>query len=444
LPQHELSAEPLPRSGTGFARVSPANRGLRSALAALTCTLLAASSVHAGGFEAPTLYTARHQGMGGTAIGYVDDPSAAYHNPAGLQGVHGLSVLGDVSMLLAYETGSPAAPASASGIQSELIVAPFFMLAGAYRVAPWLSVGLATMPVASGGAEYEYPVPGAIEYEYNAARLVMYELTPLISLNIPKDAVVPGELSVGAGYRMSLATFERQQGARDNPQVLDLDLTGHDFAGFRVGIQYKPSRFFSIGAVYRNKIEIKTRADSATLLGLPATGVELPFVLPSQFGGGMRSDIDRLGVAFDAVYTWGGENQQNPLTASIAGNPAVVPNVFDWQDSLTLHFGFEFRLGASEQVPIRLGYVYDEQVASRRYPSAFVLPPTPLRAVTLGGGYLAGDWELNFALALGGGSTTLLPSEVAPPAECPTCSFSGESGISVTGLYVDFSTDISL
>jgi long-subunit fatty acid transport protein len=424
--------------------VSPARLGLRRGLPALASILLAASSVQAGGFDTPILYTARHQGMGGAAIGYVDDPSAAYHNPAGLQGVHGLSFLGDVSVLVAHATGSPAAPASASGIQSDLVIAPFFMLAAAYRLKPWLSVGIAGLPIASGGAEYEYPVPGTREYQYNATTLVFYELTPLISLNIPKDAFLPGELSIGAGYRMSLVTFERQQGRRDDPQVLDLDLTGHDFSGFRVGMQYKPSRFFSFGAVYRNKIEVTTKADSATVLGLPATDVAFPFVLPAQLGGGLRSDIDRLGVAFDAVYTFGSQNERSLLTGSVAGNPAVVPNVFDWKDSFTLRFGFEFRLGAAEEVPIRLGYVYDAQVASRRYPSAFGTPPTPTRTLTLGGGYRADAWELNVALALRGGSTEVLPGEIAPPAECPTCGFSGEYGIAMTGLYVDFSTDINL
>jgi long-subunit fatty acid transport protein len=444
LLQREAARDPLLRLGTRFNRVSRAGRGLALALPALTCGVLAASSAQAGGFDTPILYTARHQGMGGAAIGYVDDPSAAYHNPAGLQGVHGLSLLGDVSLLLAHVTGSPASPASASGIQSDMVIAPFFMLAAAYRVQPWLSLGLAVMPLASGGADYEYPVPGTREYQYNATTLVFYELTPLLSLNIPKDSIVPGELSFGAGYRVSLVTFERQQGTRENPTALDLNLSGRNFSGFRLGMQYRPARFLSLGAVYRNRVEVTTRADRATVLGLAASDVELPFVLPSQVGGGLRSDIDRLGVAFDALYTFGSENDATLLTGSVAGNPAAVPNVFDWQDSFTLRFGFEFRLGVDEQVPIRLGYVYDAQVASRRYPSAFGTPPAPTRTFTMGGGYDAAAWQLNFALALRGGTTEVAASEIAPPTECPTCGFAGEYGISTTGLYVDFSTDIDL
>ncbi len=405
---------------------------------------LASSSAYAAGFDTPILYTARHQGMGGAAIGYVDDPSAAFHNPAGLQGVKGLAFLGDVSLLLAHVTGSPASPASASGIQSQLVLAPFFMAAAAYRVKPWLSAGLAVFPVASGGADYEYAVPTSDVYQLNSTSIVFYEVTPLVSLNIPRDAVLPGALSFGVGYRASFVTFARQQGERDNPQGLDLDLSGNDLEGFRAGMQYRPSELLSLGVVYRNRIEVTTQADEATLLGQAATGVELPFILPAQLGGGIRTDYDRLGVAFDAVYTFQSQNDRVDLMGTIAGNAARVPNVFDWRDAFTLRFGFEYRLGPAEELPIRVGYVYDEQVSSRAYPTAFGTPPAPTRTFTFGGGYDTGSWELNLALAFRSGGTSISASELAPPGTCPTCGFSGEYAISTTGIYVDYSTDLEL
>ena len=413
-------------------------------LSLVVAATLASGSAYAAGFDTPILYTARHQGMGGAAIGYVDDPSAAFHNPAGLQGVKGLAFLGDVSLLLAHVTGSPAAPASANGIQSQLVLAPFFMAAAAYRIQPWLSAGLAVYPVASGGAEYEYAVPTSDVYQVNSTSIVFYEVTPLISLNVPKDAFVPGALSFGVGYRTSFVTFARQQGEKGNPQGLDMDLSGKDFKGFRAGMQYRPSELLSIGVVYRNEVEVTTGADEATLLGQPATDVELPFILPAQLGAGIRTDYDRLGVAFDAVYTFQSQNDRVDLTGTIGGNPARIPNVFDWRNAFTLRFGFEYRLGPSEELPIRVGYVHDDQVSSRAYPTAFGTPPAPTRTFTFGGGYDAGSWELNLALAFRGGSTRISASELAPPGACSTCGFSGEYAISTTGIYVDFSTDLEL
>lgn len=434
------SAEPkrarLPRWGARVRSVA--------ASALIAAQLLASGSARAAGFDTPILYTARHQGMGGAAIGYVDDPSAAFHNPAGLQGVNGLAFLGNFSLLLAHITGSPAPAASASGIQSQLTVAPLFLAAAAYRMQSWLCVGLGVFPAASGGAEYQYAVPDSDEQQVNATTLVFYELTPLLSLNVPEDAVLPGRLSVGVGYRATLATFERQQGDRENPRGLDLDLTGENFTGFRAGMQYRAGKLFSVGATYRNKVRVTTRADEATLLGMPAADVELPFILPAQFGAGIRSDFGRLGVAFDAVYTFQSQNDRTLLTATLGGTPASLPNVFAWRDAFTLRFGLEVRLGPAEELPIRAGYVYDETVSNRTYPSAFATPPTPTRTFTLGAGYDARSWEINLALALRSGSTDVAPEELAPAASCPTCGFSGEYAITTTGVYVDVSTDIEL
>jgi long-chain fatty acid transport protein len=441
LARAEPSGERWLRLGRRFGGVSA---GVCRGAAPLLAAVLGATSAHAAGFDTPILYTARHQGMGGAAIGYVDDPSAAFHNPAGLQGVHGLAFLGDLSLLLAHVTGSPAAAASANGIQSQLTVAPFFMAAGACRILPWLSAGLALFPVASGGAEYEYPVPESDVYQLNSTRIAFYEVTPVISLHVPKDSILPGALSLGLGYRMHLVTFVRQQGERENPRGLDLDMRGYGFKGLRAGLQYRVSELLSLGVVYRNRVTVTTEADEATVSGQTATQVELPFTLPAQLGAGVRTDYDRFGVAFDAMYTFQDQNQLANLSGTIGGNVVRVPNVFYWRNAFTLRFGVELRLGPSEELPIRVGYVYDEQVANRAYPSAFGTPPTPTRTFTLGGGYDTGPWEINLALALRSGDTELRPAELAPPATCPTCGYSGQYALDMTGLYLDFSTDIDL
>jgi long-subunit fatty acid transport protein len=412
--------------------------------AACLLGVFGAGSAFAAGYEVPNLYTARHQGMGGTAIAYVDDPSAALHNPAGLQGVRGLAFLVNGSALVGHFTGSPASPASANSIQSDLFVAPYVMGAAAIRAASWLSLGVAVFSTASGGADYYYPVPGSPVYFQSRLQLLAYELSPLLSLNVPKDSVLPGQLSVGIGYRLTRVSLARQDGQRDGVQALDFDVQSIDARGFRAGLQYRASPLFAIGVVYRNRIETTTRADEATVAGQPVTDVEFPFVLPSQLGAGIRSNYERLGLAFDLQYTRHSENDQADLTSLIGGAPLSVPNPFDWRDAFTLRFGFEFRLGPSEEVPIRLGYIHDERVGSPAYPSPFSAPPAPVRILTMGGGYAVGSWELNMALAIASGSAEVHPEDLAPPGSCPACGFAGEYGVNATGLYLDFSTDIEL
>jgi long-subunit fatty acid transport protein len=321
---------------------------------------------------------------------------------------------------------------------------PYFMAASAYRVQPWLSVGLAVFPVAAAGADYEYSVPGTDTYQHSSTSLAFYEVTPLISLNAPKDAVLPGALSFGLGYRVNLVTLQRQQGERGNPRDLDLNLSGQDFAGFRAGMQYRAGELFSIGVVYRNRVNVTTRADEASALGQTLTDVELPLTLPAQLGTGIRSDYDRLGVAVDAVYTFQSQNDRGDITGSIGSTRARISNVFDWRDAFTLHFGVEYRLGPSEELPIRVGYVYDERVSSRAYPSAFGRPPSPIRTFTFGGGYDQDDWEVNLALAFAAGGTEIQATELAPAGACATCGYAGEYAVDVTALYLDLSVDLDL
>jgi hypothetical protein len=124
------------------------------ALAGALALVLVAPVARAAGYDTPILYSARHQGMGGTAIAYVDDPSATFHNPAGLAGVEGLSLLGDLSLILGTVQSTP--ERGVESVESEPGLAPFFMVAAAVRPHEWFTLGLGFFPVASGGAEYRY------------------------------------------------------------------------------------------------------------------------------------------------------------------------------------------------------------------------------------------------------------------------------------------------
>src|SRR5262245_7413186 len=109
------------------------------------------SAALAGGYDTPMLYSARHLGMGGTAVGYVDDPSALFHNPAGLAQIKRFAALGDFSLLLAKVHATPASITGAIDIDSQTTVAPLFLLGAGYRISRFLTAGLGVYPIASAG-----------------------------------------------------------------------------------------------------------------------------------------------------------------------------------------------------------------------------------------------------------------------------------------------------
>jgi long-chain fatty acid transport protein len=411
--------------------------------AGVTCGVtLASASADAAGFDTPILYTARHQAMGGTAIGYVNDPSAGFHNPAGLQGVKGLALLGDFSLILGRVQGSPFSSQSAHNIESNLVVAPFFLLGGAYRVHEWLTLGLAGFPVASGGAEYEYDI-GTL-HAHDSTEIVFFEATPFASLNVPKDRWLPGKLAFGAGYRASMVMFTRKQGEVADPQLLNLSLNGFNWLGARLGLQYSPIDALKFGVVFRNKISVKTTADSGTVGGARATDGVLKFRLPAKLGFGARFDIAQVGIASDVECAFQNENTKSHLTGVLhyttgEAVPADKVNVFNWQNGVTWRLGFEYRLGNQPTIPLRVGYIYDSQVANLAYPNAFGTPAAPTHSLTAGAGYVAQNWQLNVAASHRFGPAAHVTDL---GSGCQFCGFAGDYKITMTGLYVDASVDL--
>ncbi len=421
-------------------------RALGLAIGAATATLavlLPPSRVVAAGFDTPILYSARHQAMGGTAIASVNDPSAAFHNPAGLQGVNGLAFMGDFSLILGKVKSSPDDVDTTRSIESGTVVAPFFLLGAAYRVHEWVSIGVAGFPVASGGAEYEYPF-GPFNW-IDSTAIVFLEATPLVSLNIPKDKLIPGRLALGAGYRLSLVTLERRKGDPDDPQLLDLALSGANYTGFRLGAQYQPIDQLKLGVVFRNKIKINTKADEAVAGGMQWRNAELEFTLPAKLGFGARFDMGRIGIAADAEWAFQSQNKRQVLSGTPVGadEDETAVNIYDWQNGVTGRFGFEYRLGDDTQtIPLRAGYIIDSKVGNAAYPTAFGTPPAATHTLTAGFGYAREHWQANLAASRRFGSTTISQDELGEG--CDLCSYAGDYSLTMTGIYIDVSVDLPM
>lgn len=423
------------------------------------CVLAVAARAQAAGFDTPILYSARHMGMGGTAIGYVNDPSAAFHNPAGLGQVRGLSLLGDLSLLAGRITASPGnglgdlpdADGNYPSRTSQLIVAPAFLIGGGYRLSEYLSVGVAAFPVASATGEYRgESLTG--NPTVDRTKLLFLETTPVLALSLPQG------VRIGLGYRITLSELERVQGDRDNPQSFDFTASGVDYAGFRVGAQWTINPRFSVGAVYRHKIEPKLTADSGVAYA-DVVDLKTRFVLPSKLGLGGRADFGALGIALDLEYGFYSQNDRtrlqgcNPSQPPQSGRPSCsvngqarkleyADNVFDWKDAPTVRIGAEYKL--TDNWPVRVGYVFDGQASSQNYPSAFGTPPAASHSGTVGAGYRGERFQVNVAGALRLASTEVTPSDVEGK-DCATCSKAGKDySLWLSGAYVDFSYDFDV
>jgi long-chain fatty acid transport protein len=413
------------------------------------CALITPSLAHAGGYDTPMLYSARHMGMGGAAIGYVNDPSALFHNPAGLAQVERGEVLGDFSLLLGKIQASPGI--TAQDQKSDLTAAPFFLLGGAYRVHPRIVLGVGVYPIASSGATFRY---GAAGFE-NTTELFFLEASPAISFNILSN------LRIGVGYRVTYVHLKRYEGntTSSSTPFLDFTLTGQNYTGFRVGAQWSALPWLQFGAVYRNPTTTKVTNDHGVALAMEFQDVSTKFKLPAKFGAGGRADFDSFGlagsVAVDYEYTFNSQNTGDPLLGTpvaAAGQPAMaqasVSNVFEWSDSQTVRVGVEYRLlpdptAQFDRVALRAGYVHDGKTANAEYPTPFGTPPGPTQVVTLGTGYNGGNWQTNLAYAYRFGHGAVTQADLSAPGrqDCEFCGVAGKQDYSIHlhGLYGDVS-----
>ncbi len=411
------------------------NQKLWSTLIASCAVFTAPSVVQAGGYDTPILYSARHIGMAGTGVSSVSDGTALFLNPAGLANIDRGSVIADFSLLL----GTATAPI-AGDVEAEPTVGPFFLVGGGYRVIDHLTIGAAVYPVTSAGATFLY---GAPEIQ-NETELVFIEASPGLAVDLP------GGVNLGIGYRITYASLYRFAG-NDAAKTLDFDMSGVNFAGLRLGAQWamdlegQGDPRISVGAHYRHKTVTELTADEGFALTDNFEDLSIKFTLPSRFSFGARFDIFDFGVALDAEYALNSQNKGYPLegTSMVTGQKASVANYFRWTDAWTLRGGFEYRL-LKDQLPVRVGYIWDQKTANEKFPNAFGTPPGPSHIGTCGVGWNMKHWSFNAAYAYRTAQGEVTPEDVAAGREevdpdCLLCNGPGDYELSMHGIYVDAS-----
>jgi len=398
----------------------------------LGTSLCAASPALAGGYDTPILYSAQHMGMGGAAIAYVDDPTAMFHNPAGIARTEGLTLTLNATLILGTIQSTPSTDSKNLDSNDITALAP---LAGVtVKPLDWLAFGFGFYPVASAGAEYEYKnaLGGDVT---NSTDVVFLEMAPTVAFHLP------GNVNIGASWRIVLASLDRQL---DDPNPsnpnFDASLSGSNVAAFRVGAQWDPIPELQIGVVFRNKTTTTLVDDSGVAIGGTPKRIETDFVLPAKLGFGVRLKLDPVRVAADVEYAFQSQNEKSTFLLGPNKQPGLVPIVsyFEWHNATTLRLGVEYAL--QERFFFRGGFIYDSQVSNEDFPSAFGTPPTSSTTVTAGFGLACGNnWKLNFAFAHRFAETDV-PVNPSPDPDkaCLPCSQPGHYQLSMTGLYVDF------
>jgi long-chain fatty acid transport protein len=394
--------------------------------------LLWSARAAASGLDLPTLYSARHAALGGAAVGYVDDPSALFHNPAGLLGVERLSLLVDVSTFVGTLESNPGYANQDASTGAAVAPVPMFGLG--YRLSSRIALGLAAYPSGAAGGEFHY-VNSAGVRTIDSLSALLVEVTPGISVE-----VLP-TLRVGLGYRLTFLRFARISGAEENPTKVNVDLLGSNAAGLRAGVQWQVLPRLSLGAAYRHRVDLVASAGSGTLLGAQAKNIDATLTVPAKLSAGTRFDAGRLGLVADVEYIFNSQNQSLQMTAQLPSQNSMldVPFVFRWDDSIVVKAGAEWYV--RPQLAARIGYAFDGHATNRHFPSAFTSPPVDAHYATAGLGWQAGSSRFDVAgVYRFNTSTYIAQREIADSSMCPFCGNEGTYAASAAAIMIDYAT----
>jgi long-chain fatty acid transport protein len=320
----------------------------RNHIALFLFMLTLPSGAMSSGISKPVNVGSKAIGMGGAFVGIADDPTAIYHNPAGIAFLPGRQFEIGFDALVTNENYSPDKLTFASSLtekaKRELLPVPQFGFVMSKGKIVHFGLGL-FFPHGNG---VQYHAPSAALANPAGGRIYSTEFSPVLALTVTKN------LSIGGSFRVVRISQSLEN------QVLALGLTIDKLkatgwgAGGAFGALYKPSRYFSIGANWRSKATSTLKGDAA-LVNFGKKKASLSQVLPMLFSAGIGvSLIEKLTIGLSYDFERNSEVKQIDAALESLGNLTLPQN---WKNSHTIHAGAECRIG--ESFSLRAGYAKD-------------------------------------------------------------------------------------
>lgn len=395
----------------------------RSSLLLSVLLLLTANKAFAS-TDINGLFDARSHALGGSGVAWLDSAGAIPANPALLDQIGKLTLSLDVF----YIRSQPEAPytvwhTDANGqhypaydsIRSAAASAPLPFFGAAYRVHDRVVIGLAGYPVIGQGASADYkPAPDDMPglMASNRASLGLLEAAVPVSIKLLDN------LSLGLMWRVTYMTQSVSTPASTMvyPGVLvdkasntvvnaKFDVTGVNFAGFELGLLYKPLPYLRVGLSYRSKVTVDGHGTARTKLGTTESvlDVQQGYSNPHAFRAGFALSLlnDKLLIAEDLKYLlYADAFKQLPTTTTdqkTGKSMTTLQNAY-WMNSFSVHLGVEYKVASA--VAVRLGYALVKSATNADYALAFFPPPGYSHQIMAGVGIRALD-QLNVDLAGG-------------------------------------------
>ncbi len=402
-------------------------------LVAAAMLMLAAGPAMAGAFRIPES-GATAMGQGNAFVGQADNPSAVHHNPAAITGLEGIQLMGGLTMI------TPEAEFEGVGAKEETFYPPYIFYANQIGESDWF-IGFGINAPFGLGTEWDENA------SFNATFRTLNPINPVdivteTTLEIAKIAPVVAyrisdQVSVGFGpeyYDVQKVVYKGGS--------TDLAGTGWDYSmegdgdalGYVLSSLYQPTDSLRIGFAWHSGVTAELSGNASLFpdsTGAPYSGkASVDLNLPDTIALGFHYIIsDAFTVNLDLDQTMWSDYDSLEFKRSDGSDLRTIDK--GYEDVLAIRVGGQYKL--NEKWTLRAGFHTEPTpVPEDTYDPR--LPDADATSVTVGAGYDAGSYAINFAyMALSKADRTVDSDE---PAPLPTL-FDGEYKSSVDLIAVD-------
>jgi len=387
--------------------------GFRPVAAVVLAMLLGPQTAVAAGFA---IFEQGAGGMGfaGAYTAQASDPSAIFHNAAGIAFLRGKQLYVGGTLIRPSSDFEGASPFPGSGVMEKQDVGllPVPSLYYSQRLGARAAAGVGLHVPFGLKTRWEDPDRFTGRYISTRAELRGFSVNPTLAWQLADRLAV----GVGLDVRFSSVALE-QRVPSVNPFTLtvvdvaaaELDSATETGFGFNVGILAKPTEALSFGLAYRHKVRVDY-SGSATFTPVPTGNEQFDLLVARTLPAGavpVTTAVEFPGILSGGVaYAWQDWTVEVDVNWYQWSSFDVIVLDFEGRDdldrvieeryenSLQYRFGLERRLGDS--VRVRAGYFFDQTPAPPESVSP-LLPDSDRHGFALGATWTQGRIRLDAA-----------------------------------------------
>jgi long-chain fatty acid transport protein len=354
-------------------------------------------------------HNAAAQAMGGAFIAVANNPSAIFHNPAGLAWLEGTQVSAGGTFIMPKGSVSlPNWPVPAYrkiDMEDQTFFAPNFYLT--HKFGNKVAAGIGVFAPYGLGTKWPDPEHFPLRYIGTSNDMQTIFVNPAFAFKVTDNLAI----GFGVSYIHSSLSLDLVRLIEINHPVYgvllwkgdvpaSVDGASGNAVGFNAGLLYKADKF-SLGFNWRSAFDIKYEgklkldwgnmpAYLKALIPVPNEGdVSTKFKFPHIFGVGVAYNAtDKLLLSADAHYVLWSRYDKYVIDLTYTGLPGESETVTeDWKDSILLRGGLQYQL--NESLALRAGILYDQTPQPEKSVDCN-LPDANRVALTCGFGYKFG------------------------------------------------------